>query len=339
MLQQIILENFCQHEQLQWQSLQNINLIIGENSSGKTILLKAIYSALRVLEQFGKGNDKRELADILAEKLYWTFQVEALGDLVEKGKSALNFSMIEDSAEFCFTFGKDTNMKISKIRNTFDTPRQNKAVFIPAKEVLSLFNIILKSRDQDSLFGFDDTYLDLVKALQIAPQRGRNFDAFADGRKKLEQVIKGKIEYDDQKNEWYYKRGNARFTIGVTSEGVKKIAIFNRLLSNRYLDNHAVIFIDELESALHPKAISDYLDMIFELSQAGVQFFIATHSYFVIKKLYLLAKMHNLSVPVLSLTVDGKPAYDDMADGMPDNSIIGESIRLYQQEVDWSLGG
>ena len=49
--------------------------------------------------------------------------------------------------------------------------------------------------------------------------------------------------------------------------------------------------------------------------------------------------MHNLSVPVLSLTVDGKPAYDDMADGMPDNSIIGESIRLYQQEVDWSLGG
>lgn len=321
-LQQIILENFCQHEQLQWQSLQNINLIIGENSSGKTILLKAIYSALRVLEQFGKGNDKRELADILAEKLYWTFQVEALGDLVEKGKSALNFSMIEDSAEFCFTFGKDTNMKISKIRNTFDTPRQNKAVFIPAKEVLSLFNIILKSRDQDSLFGFDDTYLDLVKALQIAPQRGRNFDAFADGRKKLEQVIKGKIEYDDQKNEWYYKRGNARFTIGMTSEGVKKIAIFNRLLSNRYLDNHAVIFIDELESALHPKAISDYLDMIFELSQAGVQFFIATHSYFVIKKLYLLAKMHNLSVPVLSLTVDGKPAYDDMADGMPDNSII-----------------
>lgn len=339
MLQQIILENFCQHEQLQWQSLQNINLIIGENSSGKTILLKAIYSALRVLEQFGKGNDKRELADILAEKLYWTFQVEALGDLVEKGKSALNFSMIEDSAEFCFTFGKDTNMKISKIRNTFDTPRQNKAVFIPAKEVLSLFNIILKSRDQDSLFGFDDTYLDLVKALQIAPQRGRNFDAFADGRKKLEQVIKGKIEYDDQKNEWYYKRGNARFTIGMTSEGVKKIAIFNRLLSNRYLDNHAVIFIDELELALHPKAISDYLDMIFELSQAGVQFFIATHSYFVIKKLYLLAKMHNLSVPVLSLTVDGKPAYDDMADGMPDNSIIGESIRLYQQEVDWSLGG
>ena len=150
MLQKIQLENFCQHENLQWTSLQNINLIIGENSSGKTILLKALYAALRTLEQYGKGNDKRELADILAEKLYWTFQVEALGDLVEKGKSALNFSMVEDSAEFCFTFGKDTNMKIGKIQNTFDTPRQNKSVFIPAKEVLSLFNIILKSRDQDS---------------------------------------------------------------------------------------------------------------------------------------------------------------------------------------------
>lgn len=112
------------------------------------------------------------------------------------------------------------------------------------------------------------------------------------------------------------------------------------MLSNRYLDNHAVIFIDELESALHPKAISDYLDMIFELSQAGIQFFIATHSHFVVKKLYLLAKMHSLSIPVLSLTADGKkPSYDDMEDGMPDNSIIDESVRLYQQEVDWSLGG
>ena len=87
----------------------------------------------------------------------------------------------------------------------------------------------MKSRDQDSLFGFDDTYLDLVKALQIAPQRGWNFDAFADGRKKLEQVIKGKIEYDDQKNEWYYKRGNARFTIGMTSEGVKKNCYFQSI--------------------------------------------------------------------------------------------------------------
>ena len=69
MLQKIQLENFCQHENLQWTSLQNINLIIGENSSGKTILLKALYAALRTLEQYGKGNDKRELADILAEKL------------------------------------------------------------------------------------------------------------------------------------------------------------------------------------------------------------------------------------------------------------------------------
>lgn len=44
MLQKIQLENFCQHENLQWTSLQNINLIIGENSSGKTVLLKVLYA-------------------------------------------------------------------------------------------------------------------------------------------------------------------------------------------------------------------------------------------------------------------------------------------------------
>lgn len=39
------------------------------------------------------------------------------------------------------------------------------SIFIPAKEVLSLFSVILKSREIDKSFGFDDTYYDLAKAL------------------------------------------------------------------------------------------------------------------------------------------------------------------------------
>ncbi len=78
----------------------------------------------------------------------------------------------------------------------------------------------------------------------------------------LKDIIGGRVDYDDVANKWYYKKGNQKFSIGVASEGVKKIAILDRLLGNGYLTRSSVIFIDELESALHPTAISDFLDII-----------------------------------------------------------------------------
>jgi AAA15 family ATPase/GTPase len=250
----------------------------------------------------------------------------------------LRFSLQENGNVFSYEFGRDTTYQITKIENDFENVRDNASIFIPAKEVLSLFQIILKSREQDAMFGFDDTYLDLVKALQIPPQKGKNFGSFSHGRKQLEKIIDGNIIYDTQDNQWYYKKGNTKFSINITSEGIKKIAIFNRLLSNKYLTNKSILCIDEIEASLHPKAISEFLDMIFELSQSGIQFFITSHSYFVIKKLYLLALKNRVSIPVLSLNAEKAPQYDNLLEGMPDNSIIDEAIQLYKSEVDISLG-
>ena len=215
-----------------------------------------------------------------------------------------------------------------------------------AKDISTIENkqwanvILMKGVNQrGGPFKFDDTYLDLVKALQIPTQRGRNYASFAKGKESLQGLLGGKVEYDKNSNKWYFKRGNTVFAIGTTSEGIKKLAIFNTLLSNHYLSSNSVIFIDEIESALHPSAISSFLDIIHELSKIGIQFFIATHSYFVIKKLALLAKQENESIPVLSLSTGAEPRYDNMRFGMPDNSIIDESVRLYEAEVDFSLGG
>lgn len=178
--------------------------------------------------------------------------------------------MASEEHHFSYGFGRETKRKIGNVKNDFSVPSQESSIFIPAKEVLSLFNIILKSRDQDSMFGFDGTYLDLVKALQNPSRKGNNCKAFSQGKRSLEDLLHGHIEYDDKRREWYYKRGNSRFPIGTTSEGIKKVSIFSRLLSNRYLNNNSIIFIDEIESALHPTALIDYLDMIYELSKSGV---------------------------------------------------------------------
>ncbi len=270
-------------------SFSNINLVIGENATGKTFLLKALYSAIRSMEDYRRGDDVRSMNDILSEKLRWTFQVDKLGDIVRRG----------------------------------------------AEEALSLFSVILKSREVDRAFGFDDTYYDLAKALRIAPSKGRNYTAFAKARKELKNVINGKVDYDEDSGKWYYRSETGqKFSIGATAEGVKKISIMDRLFANGYISRESVLFIDELESALHPDAICEFLEMLAEISrEMGIQIFISTHSYFVIKKLALIAMKNPGEVTCISLAKDREPQVTDLSGGMPENSIIQTSIDLYRQEV------
>ena len=69
MITRIDLKNFGPIGQLDWQKLGKINLVVGNNGSGKTFLLKAIYSAMRTLEEYKRGDDQRKASEILAEKL------------------------------------------------------------------------------------------------------------------------------------------------------------------------------------------------------------------------------------------------------------------------------
>lgn len=333
MLNRITLENFGPIGRLDWSDLGSLNLVIGENGTGKTFLLKALYSAMRTLEAYRRGDEQKSAAEILAEKLFWTFQPEKIGDLVSKGADGpLSCKLEFDQREFVYSFGKDTAKQISSLENHV-LPRSSNSVFLPAKEVLSLYHIILKSRLQDKVFGFDDTYLDLTQALLMGTQRGKNYSEFAQSRLLLEEMLGGKIEYDKDSGRWLFRKGRLTFPIGVTAEGIKKIGILDTLLGNRYLDTSSIIFIDEPESALHPQAISKLLDIIAMLAEGGIQFFLASHSYFVVQKLFLIAQEKSLSIPVISAH-DGKWQTTDMKDGMPDNAIINESIRLYKEEME-----
>lgn len=318
------------------QSFSNINLVIGENGTGKTFLLKALYSATRAMEEYKRGDDIKTINEVLAEKLRWTFQVDKLGDMVTRSSNeSLIFEMKLGTDQIGYQFSSSATSKVV----TATAPsgkRETNSIFIPAKEVLSLYSIILKSREVDKSFGFDDTYYDLVKALRISPKKGKNYTAFSNSRKLLNSVIDGKVEYDETSGKWFYKNNRSqKFSIGATSEGVKKISIMDRLLSNGYLDNQSIIFIDEIESALHPTAVCQFLDMVAKIAtDMDLQFFISSHSYFVIKKLALIAKTNPGLVTCISLSKDKKPAVHDLSEGMPDNSIIDASIALYEEEVE-----
>ncbi len=329
--------NFAMIPNFDLDNTTGINLVIGANCTGKTFFLKSLYTAVKTYEEYHRGDDIRTISDILSEKLRWTFQVDRIGDIVTRGCSdSLEFQINLDGIDFSYAFSQSTTTKVSAVTSAAEN-REANSIFIPAKEVLSLYSVILKSREVDQSFGFDDTYYDLVKALRIAPKKGKNFKTFSAARKSLSNVISGKVVFDDKNGKWYYKDDkNFRYSIGATSEGVKKISILDRLLTNGHLSASSVVFIDEIESALHPDAICSFLDMISSISrQMGMQFFVSSHSYFVVKKLALIAKKHKGLVTCISLGKDRNqmPVVCDLHDGIPDNAIIDTSVKLYDQEI------
>lgn len=340
-IKEVYLQNFGLIKDFYCDSFAGVNVILGENSTGKTFLLKALYSSLKSVEEKNTGAENRSYAEILAQKLYWTFQVDKIGDIVTKSSDGpLNCDIKFDTdAEVRYQFSQKAERKIQNCE-AINIPSDITTIFIPAREVLSIFDAITESREYRKEFGFDDTYYDLVKILRIQPQRGKNFKTFSDMKQLLKEVVNGKVEYDSKRQKWIYKRGNQKYSIGATSDGIKKISVLDHLLSNHYLGKGSILFIDEVESGLHPSALVQLIDILRELSlQMGIQVFISTHSYFVIKKLVLDATTGNkISSTCISLHTDGTYEVSDLSDGMPDNSIIDESIRLYEAQVDGIMG-
>ena len=132
MINQIKLDNFGPLSSINWSELGKINLVIGGNGSGKTFLLKSIYSSLRTLEYYKRGNEQRSASEILADKLYWTFQAEKIGDLVGKGTDVpLSSCITLDNKEFSYSFGKDTTKQITLLESHVP-PRSSNSIFLPA---------------------------------------------------------------------------------------------------------------------------------------------------------------------------------------------------------------
>ena len=331
MIRSIELKAFGPIGHFAFDGLQNINLVIGRNGSGKTFLLKALYAALKSVEQHQRGKEPRSIKQLLAEALYWTVQGRELGNLVRKGEPTLSFAMQSAQGErLAYSFGSKTVSTIQNLESSF-LPTDVNSVFIPAKEILSIQDVILRSYEVDKSFGFDKTYVDLAKALSKT-SKGRNFKEFLDARKTLTDAIGGRLEYDDNLKEWVFRDDKRRIIeISLTSEGIKRLSILDLLLGNHFLTRESVVIIDEAEANLHPALVCQFMEILVKLAKAGLQIFLSSHSYFVIKSLYVLAHQYGVSIPVLSFG-ETEVAVGDLLHGMPDNPIVEESINIYNQE-------
>lgn len=347
----LVVENFVVFQKkLEWKH-SSLNVIIGENDTGKTHLLKLMYSIGRAIEEYSKkkvGPEPKDLSELLAQKLRWTFlpQKFELGRLVSRGSgNRLEINLRwNTTGELKFRFGQGTVSKIVELQtNGLPELEGNKATFVPTKEILSMFDAIVATRETIEIASFDDTYYDLVQDYRQPTTKGKLQDNIKQVIKHLEDVTGGgEIEMEKDGN-IVFRRGKDVFNMHQTAEGIKKIGILARLMRNRRLtpSGGSMLFVDEPEVNLHPKAIILFAEMLHEFAQSGIQVYITTHSYILLKRLEQLAREKKTDYSLLDLRKqEGVGVIGNvtkLADGLPQNPIVEESLRLFDLDVQLDL--
>src|SRR5215469_8455875 len=163
---------------------KNLNVIIGENGSGKSHVLKAAYSAIAVSAAGAKDAatnvpSKAQFQTALADKLRAVFRPDALGRLVRRhrGRSKCRLSYVFDPSSLDMAFSFSTLAKTEVEIETLPSARVEKApIFLPTDELLTIYPGFVSLYETTHL-PFEETWRDtcilLGAPLARGPREGR----------------------------------------------------------------------------------------------------------------------------------------------------------------------
>jgi len=290
MIEHLEVRNYTVFNEAGFDFIEGLNVIVGENSTGKSLLLKLAYSCAATSFTIGqsKRQGKEEWQRSLADKLQEVCRPDSLGRLVTRrpGRNRCDIEFRtcrpeEASYSFNFATNASTEVKFDKAPQAHLTSHP---VFIPTKEVLSIypgFAAVLRTHQLQ----FDETYLDLAEAVErpVLKKVPKNEEQLKDS---LEQVLEGRVVLEDGR---FYlilnAEGKGRIEMPLVAEGMRKIALLYHLVMNGGLRNKSMLFWDEPEVNFNPRLMRTLAVSLVDMSSRGIQVILATHSLAMIKEL------------------------------------------------------
>ena len=285
-LTRVELENFTAFRSLKLDLSPGVNVLVGANGTGKTHLMKVCYAACAV---------SGSRIDNFAHKLVAVFMPAGRRLLrlvrrghegggrasirVESGARKLGASFVSHPApEEGWQLVEVPGDALSWMHDTIES------VYIPVKEMLSNapgFRSLYAKRE----IHFEELYRDILDRAYLPALRGP-MDARRHGATtRLREAIGGDIEVEGE--EFFLRSEQGDFEFSLLAEGIRKLALLWLLIRNGTLQPDSVLFWDEPETNLNPKLFGVVVDVLLELQRAGVQVFLATHDYVILKELDL----------------------------------------------------
>lgn len=289
MLKAAVFQNLTTIPNDEWKFASGLNIIIGENGLGKSHVLKAIYSMLKV--QSGKEFARNNLEHAYADKLIGVMRPESLGRLVKRkqGRDRCEIRLRLGEAAKSSAIGFATNAK-SQVE-VIKAPKEGLAlppVYLPTRELATMSPWFVPLYDNYHV-EFEESWRDTVSLLGAPTVKGPRTADINRLLKPLETAMGGKVVVDTKSGRFYLQiAGEGRMEMPLVAEGLRKLAMLARLISTGVLLKQGYLFWDEPETNLNPKLIRVVAESIVHLAAEGIQIFIATHSLFLLRELDMM---------------------------------------------------
>lgn len=273
-----------------WTFAPGINVIVGENGLGKSHVLKAIYSLLKV-QADAKELTKATLEKAYADKLVSVLRPESLGRLARRKQGLvrceLKLTMDKSEHDCAIGFATKAKNQVEVVLSPSKSLPLSPA-YLPTRELVTLCPWFLPLYENYHL-EFEETWRDTVSLLGSPTLKGPREKDVAQLLGPLEDAMGGKVVVDPMSGRFYLQApGEGLMEMPLVAEGLRKLAMLARLISTGTLLKQGYLFWDEPETNLNPKLIKTLAASIAAVAQSGVQVFLATHSLFLLRELEML---------------------------------------------------
>ena len=292
-LTRVELDQFTAFAALKLDLCRGINVLVGANGTGKTHLMKVCYAACDV-----SGSP----VDDFVRKLVAVFLPSGRNArrLVRQrqgadGEATIRVRRGALKLEASFS-SRPRPVSLDPSTFTADDPDQEmeewarepvESVYVPVKEMLSNgpgFRSLYAKREVH----FEEVYKDILDRAYLPALRGSVDSRREDLLATLQAAIGGEVAIENE--EFFLRNERENIEFSLLAEGVRKLALLWLLIRNGVMPPGSVLFWDEPETNLNPKLFGVLMEVLLELQRAGVQVFLATHDYVILKELDLRAR-------------------------------------------------
>lgn len=293
MLNSFHIENLTVFPKADFKFGKNLNVIIGENGSGKTHLLKALYTVVSVSATGEKKGGlatptKAYLQTGIATKLREVFKPDELGRLARRqagrNRCELGCAFFESDCDLSVSFNTSSKTEVG-IEKAPSAWVDKLPVFLPTRELMSLYPGFVSLYELNRL-PIEETWRDTCLLLGAPLAKGPREKRIRKLLEPLETTMGGTIELEGER--FYLQSKSGRIEMNLLAEGLRKLAMLARLVATGALLDKGTLFWDEPEANLNPKVIKLVARTILDLCAQGIQVFLATHSLFLLRELYIL---------------------------------------------------
>ncbi|MFT3943049.1 MAG: ATP-binding protein [Ancrocorticia sp.] len=283
-------ESFGPFRQVDVPLAPSLTVIVGDNATGKSQLLKLMYACTKCLKD-ADSLTKKELNGGIAAKLRGVFRPESLGRLTRRsrGKTIASISVkYEGIAEpLAFDFSSHATREV-KIATVPSRRLEDEPVFIPSHELFSLTSSFLGLYNEYET-GFEETWKDTVELLLQRPAlRGPRGEQANKMLEPFSSLLQGGSVVESKGNLYLKQPGIGSLEAPLLAEGQRKLAMIVRLISNGALLKGGYLFWDEPEANLNPASQRAVAQALILLAEGGAQIVVATHSMFLVRELQMI---------------------------------------------------